>query len=173
MSLDDFVSGLLQPLLVPAHALALLAAALLIGQQQRRLVPSLVFVVALAAGLAALTQGVAQPAALDVLLATAALAGCLVALAVALPTLLSALLAAIIGIALGLDSPPQAISLSAATATLIGTGIGASVALVLIVTITGWLTRGRQRIGVRILGSWIAASAILVLALRYARGMLF
>jgi len=29
------------------------------------------------------------------------------------------------------------------------------------------------RIGARILGSWIAASAVLVLALRFARGQLF
>jgi hypothetical protein len=32
---------------------------------------------------------------------------------------------------------------------------------------------GWQRIGLRIVGSWIAASAILVLALRFERGMLF
>jgi hypothetical protein len=31
------------------------------------------------------------------------------------------------------------------------------------------LPRGVPRIGVRVLGSWIAASAILVLALRFAR----
>jgi hydrogenase/urease accessory protein HupE len=173
MSLDDFVSGLLHPLLVPAHAIAVLAAALLIGQQRRRLVPSAAFVVALAAGLAALTRGVEQPAALDVLLATTALAGGLVALAVALPSPICALLAAIVGATLGLDSPPQAVSLAAATAPLIGNGIGASLALVLIVTVTSCLARGWQRIGVRILGSWITASAMLVLALRCARGMLF
>jgi hypothetical protein len=60
---------------------------------------------------------------------------------------------------------------------LIGTGIGASVALALIVVGASYLVGVRKglvpRIGVRILGSWIAASAVLVLALHFARGQLF
>jgi hypothetical protein len=67
--------------------------------------------------------------------------------------------------------------MSVATLTLIGTGIGASVALALIVVAASLLIGMRKwiapRIGVRILGSWIAASAVLVLALRFARGQLF
>jgi hypothetical protein len=60
---------------------------------------------------------------------------------------------------------------------LIGTGLGASLALALVVAGAGALV-GVQglvwpRIGVRVLGSWIAASATLVLALRFARGQLF
>jgi hypothetical protein len=79
----------------------------------------------------------------------------------------------IAGLALGLDSPPQAISIADATTALIGTGLAACLALAIVVTVTSRLTRGWQRIGPRILGSWIAASAILVLALRFSRGLLF
>jgi hypothetical protein len=39
----------------------------------------------------------------------------------------------------------------------------------MVVAGTSCLTRAWQQIGVRILGSWIAASAILVLALRLVR----
>ena len=49
---------------------------------------------------------------------------------------------------------------------LAGTMITAAVTLILVAAITADRTRDWQRIGIRILGSWIAASAILVLALR-------
>jgi hypothetical protein len=59
---------------------------------------------------------------------------------------------------------------------LIGTGLGASLTLLVISAGTSYLIGVREwiwaRIGGRILGSWIAASAILVLALRFARGQL-
>jgi hypothetical protein len=79
----------------------------------------------------------------------------------------------IAGLALGLDSPPQVVWLADATASLVGTGLSAVLAFALVVLIAAHLTRIWQRIGLRILGSWIAASATLVLALRFARGMLF
>ena len=96
-----------------------------------------------------------------------------VALAIALPQMLAALVAALAGLALSLDSPPQAISLADATTALIGTWFAAMLAFAIVILIAARLTPGWQRIGLRIVGSWIAASAILVLALRFARGMLF
>ncbi len=101
------------------------------------------------------------------------MSGALVALARPLPVLACATLATATGIALGLDSPPRAISLNVAFLTLIGTGLGATLALAVVATATRILTRAWQKIGVRILGSWIAASAVLVLALHLARGRLF
>jgi hydrogenase/urease accessory protein HupE len=171
--MSSFLGGLLHPLAVPAHALALLALGLLIGQQGDRLMPQAAFVAGLVAGLIALALAVGATSAADVLLADAALTGLLVALGRPLPTFVSAPLAATAGIALGLDSPPEVISISAATVMLIGTGLGASLALAIVAAGASRLTRAWQRIGTRILGSWIAASAILVLALRYAREQLF
>ena len=55
----------------------------------------------------------------------------------------------------------------------LGTGLGASLVLALLAGTTRMLTRDWQMIGVRILGSWIVASAVLVLALHLARGQLF
>jgi hypothetical protein len=71
----------------------------------------------------------------------------------------------VIGTAIGLDSPPQGISFSAAMLALIGTAITAIAIVALIAFAGARLTRPWQRIGIRIVGSWIAASAVLVLAL--------
>ena len=167
--MSGFVAGLLHPLALPSHALALLALGLLIGRQTARTRHvSLAAFVASAAG---------QTSAADVLLATAFVSGASAAIARPLPTLACALLAVIAGVALALDSPPEAISIAVATATLVGTGLGASLALAIIVTGMNHLTRVREwnwaRLGARILSSWIAASAILVLAVRFVRGQMF
>ena len=52
---------------------------------------------------------------------------------------------------------------------LIGTGIGASIALTLAVAGAARMARDWQQIGVRVLGSWTAASALLAIAVRFAR----
>ena len=171
--MSGLIGGLLHPLAAPAHVLALLAIGLLIGQQRSRLLPLAAFLTGLAAGLSALVFAVATTSAANVLLGAAALSGLLVVLARPLPAFVSAPLAAIVGIALGLDSPPAAISIAVAIAMLIGTGISASLAVAVVAVGTSYLARTWQQIGVRILGSWIAASAILVLALRFVRGQLF
>jgi urease accessory protein len=176
--MSAFVRGMLQPLALPTHALALLALGLLISQQhaRRRLLLSAAFVAGLAAGLAAIALAVGPTPAADVVLAAAGLAGLLVAIGRPLPALGCALLVAVAGAALGLDSPPQATSIAAGTIMLIGTGSGASLALAFVVAGAGALAGAQglawPRIGVRVLGSWIAASAMLVLALRFARGQL-
>ena len=170
--MSHLLGGLLHPIAVPAHAIALLALGLLISQQRvrARVVAIVLFVVALIAGLGAIVGGVGPTSALDVLLAATALTGLLVALGRPMPIAVCAPLAAIIAGTLGLDSPPEVLAISDATMMLIGTGIGAAVALAIVVLCASYLTAQWQRIGMRILGSWIAASAILVLALRFARG---
>ena len=170
--MSALIGGLL-PLAVPAHILALLALGLLIGQQRAVLLTSGAFVAGLAAGLAAIAFAVGPTPAIDVLLAVTALAGALVALARPLPTLVAMALAAVGGIALGLDSPPETISVAAGRAMLVGTWVGAGLVLTLVATGVSYLTLWWQRLGARIVGSWVAASAILVLALRFARGLMF
>jgi urease accessory protein len=174
MSFDAFVGGFLNPLTVPAHLVVLLGLGLLVGGRRGggAVVPLSAFVLGLAAGLAAIARGAGQTPAIDILLAATVVSGLLVSLAIALPDALCAGLALVTGVALGLDSPPQAISLASATTALVGTGLSACLALALVAAGARACTVDWQRIGLRILGSWIAASAILVLALRFARGML-
>jgi urease accessory protein len=172
--MSSLLAGLLHPLAVPAHVVALLALGLLIAQQRAgvRRVSLLAFIVGLAAGLTAIALGIGPTPAADVLLAAAAVTGLLIALAWPVPAPGCAALAVAAGGALGLDSPPEVISLSAAALMLIGTGLGACLALAAVVAGVCRLTRAWQLIGVRILGSWMAASALLVLALHFARGQL-
>jgi urease accessory protein len=161
--------GLLQPLTVPAHVLALVALGLCIGQHgaARRAVMA-AFAAGLAGGLIAIA-GAARPTfAVDVLLVATVLAGGAAAMARPLPVLVSVSLAAIMGAALGLDSPPQAISLTSAHLALLGTGLGAWLLLALVSAGTR-LLGGALRAAPRILGSWAAASAIMGLALRLGR----
>ena len=73
------------------------------------------------------------------------------------------------GSALALNAPPHEITIANAVASQVGLALAAIVVLALVTAIAMLARRPWQRIGVRILGSWIAASAILVLALRLAR----
>ncbi|MEA2963733.1 MAG: hypothetical protein QOI46_3831, partial [Alphaproteobacteria bacterium] len=144
--MSGFVAGLLHPMALPAHALALLALGLLIGRQtaRTRRVSLAAFVAGAAVGLTAIAFGVGQTPAVDVLLATAFVSGASAAIARPLPTLACAMLAVIAGVALALDSPPEAVSIAVATATLVGTGLGASLALAIIVIGTNYLSRARE-----------------------------
>ena len=162
--------GLLHPFFVPAHLLALIGLGLLIGQQERgRRALELNFVVALMAGLVAIALAAGPSRANDVLIVSAVVSGLLAAWARPLPQQIGWPLAAVTGAAIGLDSPPEVIDLTTATVMLIGTGCGASMLLVVIAEGTAVLRRDWQRIGVRVAGSWTAAAAILVLALRLAK----
>jgi urease accessory protein len=163
--LQAFVDGLLNPLTTPAHGLALLALALLMAQQPQRFVVLVVFALALAAGFLAIVLAVETTPARMVLLAVAAILGVMVAAAWA-PKPLTWLLTAMTGAALALDSPPQAVTIVEAYATLGGTAVGACAMLVVVAAIAGHTNADWQRLGLRILGSWIAASAILVLAVQ-------
>jgi hypothetical protein len=59
------------------------------------------------------------------------------------------------------------VTLSEAYATIAGTALGACAMPVVVAAVAGHANAHWQRVGVRILGSWIAASAILVLAVQF------
>ncbi|MGE0849440.1 MAG: HupE/UreJ family protein [Hyphomicrobiaceae bacterium] len=166
----SFSEGLLHPLLVPAHALAVLGLGLLIGQQafsMRRLAIAS-YVAGLGTGFAALIAAVAPILAGEVLLASAAMSGALVALARPLPLPAGCVLATIAGAALAFDSSPGGISIPQANVALTGTFFGAVFLLLAVVISSGPLRGERWRIGARIAGSWVSASAMMVLALTLA-----
>jgi urease accessory protein len=138
---------------------------LLLARQPQRRAGVLIFALALAAGFGAIVLAVETTPARIVLLAVAVALGAMVAAAWA-PKLLAWLLAVIAGAALALDSPPQAVMITEAYMTLAGTAVGACAMLVLVSAIASHASADWQRLGLRILGSWIAASAILVLAVQ-------
>jgi len=164
--IGTFYNGLLHPALVPAHLLGLAAVGLLIGQNapsaSRLALPAF----AVAAAFALVVTFIA-PRALPAwpLLATALAGGLAVAVGWSGSFALTVALAVFAGALIAFDSAPDGIPVQEVWIALAGTSIG----MVLLVTYFGglaaWFDRPWQKIAVRAAGSWIAASALLVLAL--------
>ena len=165
-----FLNGFLHPLLVPSHALSLLAFGLMTGQQPSRIFLAALFPVALIGGILLIIYAVFPIDLVPlVLLASGACAGLLTALAQPLPRIIPALILIAGGLALIIDSVPSVVSKLDTLLALAGTVLTATLTLGLAAWLASILTRDWQRIGVRIVGSWTAASALLVLALMIAR----
>jgi urease accessory protein len=163
------VSGLTQ-FFLPTHLLAIVALGLLIGQGARDLPIQLAcLALGLAIGSVMIALAMRETPAAIALLGLTAAAGLAVVLAWTPPAFLVGAVLTIAGAGLALNTPPQALTIPVAIVEQIGTAMAALVTLALVAFGAARATRSWQRIGVRILGSWIAASAILVLALRLAR----
>jgi urease accessory protein len=157
--------------LSPTNLLALVAIALFAGQQGARagVAFAAVFAIGVAMGAFVIASAYRDfPAALTQL-GIAALAGILVAAAYRPPLLVTGILVFAGGEALALNTPPQAITVSGAIASQVGTGVAAVIAFLAIALTASAANRPWHGIALRVVGSWIAASAILVLALRLAR----
>jgi hydrogenase/urease accessory protein HupE len=166
---DGFTGGLLHPFFVLGHALAIIATGLLIAQQAQRWLLRTAFVFGFAVGSVAIATAYVPTLADVMLLVLALVAGALVALGKPLPPLLSGLLAVAVGGAIALDSPPDAITVREAIETQLGTFCSATVFLYAMSEAASRLKQHWQHIGVRIVGSWIAASAVLALTLQFAK----
>jgi hypothetical protein len=155
---------------VPAHVLVIGALGLLCAQLAepvaRRTVAA--FLLGLLLGLAALALPQAPGSAAAALLSGAATLGLLVAMgapSAAWPVLSA--LAALLGVCLGLDSAPESAAGTLEWAlTLAGQAVGAGLMLSASMLLASRLEpQAWQRVARRVLGSWIAASAMMVLAL--------
>lgn len=167
VGVGGFWGGVAHPLLVPAHALALVALALMLGQTPRHRVGLWLFAAGLLAGIGLIVAAFAIVTDQAVLV-VAVIAGLAAALGRPLP-LVAGALAATAGVVIMLDSVPQDISMWATFLALVGTATSAILAVTILAELARRLGRPWQRIGLRILGSWAAASAILVLGLRLIR----
>jgi hydrogenase/urease accessory protein HupE len=170
--IGNFYGGLLHPVFVPAHALLLSALGLLLGQQEpeENLFPLLAFLTCALAGL--VIAGNASGGEFETLqLLGAAAIGLLVAINPRIPVLLRALGGAFAGLLIGLDSDQADLAGAPLLASLIGTGLGMSVFLLCIMSFASYFkARQWQQIGIRVIGSWITASAVLVLSLSLVGG---
>ena len=166
-----FYGGLLHPLFVPTHAIAVLSLGLLIGPQMPhgRWPVALAYAAGLGIGFAAMILAFAPRFSAEALLAITAIVGALVALARVLPWPVTCVLALAVGIALALDSSPGGISVREANVIIVGTFCGAVILLWVILVVVASFRREWQKLGMRILGSWIAASAVLGLVWQLAR----
>jgi hypothetical protein len=170
------IVGLLHPLATPVHVIALAGLALIAPRSKRKAAfagsaVEVVFAVGLAIGLATLVEGAGETLAAEGLLAGATLCGVMAASGLRASVALTLPVAFLSGIALGLDSPPDAISLGEAVATLIGIACGAVVALALMASLASRMGRVWQGVLLRVAGSWVAAIALLALVARWGGGL--
>lgn len=167
-----FYSGALHPFVSPAHLIVLLALGLRFGQTAQQHTrqakhATLALLLALVAGLCLHTWA-GDPDTDRILLACAALAGLAVATARAMPAAVDVALGLIVGAAVGLSSGPSGVEGRTYVMMLLGTGL-ASIGLTAYVTVmVSIIQRAWLRVAVRVLGSWLAAAALLVLALGLA-----
>lgn len=165
-----FLGGTAQ-FFIPSHLLAVAALGLLAGQHAQRFPLRVLatFTIGLIAGSLMVASAIRQnPASLG-LLSLAAVAAGLVVLAWDVSDWLVGLMAFATGSVLPLNAPPHEITIADAVASQVGFAVAAVAVLVLVMVVAALAGRPWQRIGVRIAGSWIAASAIMVLALRLFR----
>jgi urease accessory protein len=174
--LTGFAGGLVHPLVVPAHALALAGLGFLIAQQGYGRSVAVALAIGLVAGLGVLWFGVVPRYAAVTVLVCAGIAGLALAWdrtrGWALPEKEARVLALVAGFAVGLDSPPEVVSLSVANRMLAGAGIGALLVTLAVAFAAGRLA-GPQAIGwrptaVRVLGAIFAVAAFVGWGLRLA-----
>lgn len=168
--IGGFAGGLLHPLLVPAHTLSLIALGLLAGRfpsaTQARLLA--VFAVAALVAFALIAMAYSATQAETLILCLGAAIGLLLAADLIPPFPVAASLTAFIAGAIIVDSVPPVLSVSETMLSLAGTALAAMALAAASAWLSGALPSRIRTIAVRIAGSWIAASAIMVLALRLA-----
>jgi hypothetical protein len=167
MGIEGVLGGFLHALLIPEHGMSLVALGLTLGreEQHKRRYGLLLFTAALAAGLLAVGLGAEATLAGDGLLAATGILALLVAVAW-MPAPLYWSLIVVVGVTFALDSKPDVTATAELARMLIGSGLGGALALTFVAE-ASFLSRGAaQHIAARVLGSWIAAIAILDLTLR-------
>ena len=168
--ISDFYNGLLHPVLVPAHLLVLIALGLLIAQkgifQNRIAFPA--FFTASLVGLIIAWFSASGELQL-VLLGVAAVVGLVVASNWPVGRYVSATAAALAGLLICIDSTQETLSGREKLVTFVGTGVGVNLLFVYSIGVVDYFSKKDwQKIGVRVIGSWVAASSLLVLALSYS-----
>jgi urease accessory protein len=172
MGIGGVFGGVIHALLVPEHGLTLLALGLVLGRQKddARRSGALVFAAMLICGLVAAALIGEETVAADLLLLATGTLGLLIAAAWMPPRLVLGL-AALAGLMLALDSKPDGTSAVESTRMLIGSGLGAAVALAVVAEGSVYLRGHALLIAARVAGSWIAAIGIMVLSLRIVTRM--
>jgi len=168
--IGNFYNGLLHPLFVPAHLLLLIALGLFIGQKgmYENRAAFAVFLVTTAIGLIGAWFSVGGEMDI-VLLSAAAIIGLLLASNLSIGLYFSAIIAALVGLLVGIDSAQETLSGTVKLVTLFGSGVGINLLLLYSMGFADYFNKKPwQKIGVRVIGSWVAASSLLVLALSYS-----
>lgn len=168
----DMANGALHPLISPAHMLILVGLALVLGQQVpfELKIPVRIFapvsaVALMLTMLLSLTE-VWPP----LLLGLALCLGTIVGLELRLPRLVLALLCAVVAIGIGVDSAVESESTGTKVKALLGTWLAINaIVFYLAICVSNGANKKWARTGIRVIGSWIIAISLMVLAFTLAK----
>ena len=170
--MGEFASGLLHPLTTPSHVLILLGLGLMLGQRSPLSLkpPMLVFIPVSGLALALTTMGWVKTIYPPILVCIALCAATLVALEKCPSPFAMAALLAVAALAIGLDSAVEAGSAAVVVKTLLGNWVCLIVVLCDVAIYVSYCTQKKWlQVGVRVLGSWIIAISLLVLAFSFRK----
>ncbi len=167
-----FYAGAAHPFLAWDHLLLLLAIGLLLGRRPKRdaAVPLLVLALALLAALVAGAIDLGPSVVPGFILGLGILSGVLLASGMAPPIIGMILLAAATGFGVGLDTDVpilNAFSNLDQYTTYIGVFVAVAVIVLDMMALSLVVRRAPFTIGLRVIGSWIAAVCLMVLALQF------
>ncbi len=163
----DVANGALHPLMTPAHLLVILSLGLLLGQRipLNLKTPFRIFAPISAAALLLTLGGWVEQVSQPVLISIALAISALVAMEMKIPAWLGGGFCAAAAVAIGLDSGVGGGPSMSAFKTLAGTWLSLNAAVFyLAVCASNAEDRKWARVGIRVLGSWIIAIALMVLA---------
>jgi urease accessory protein len=164
--LGDFGGGFVHPLIEPAHLVALIALALLVGQRGVMASKGSLIGLAAASAIGLLCACFDWPSDTDnLLLGAAAITGVAVMVARPVPAAMCAVVGAWIGFGIGVGTVPEGLSGSVRVMSLLGTWLGVNFCALCAATFIQEGRRPWMRVLVRVAASWMTACAVLVLAL--------
>ena len=165
--IGGFYNGLLHPVLVPAHLLLIVAFGLFLGQQGSKRIELALGIFAAAAFVGLALAWFSIGAEMETLgLALSAAIGLLVATSPQLAFPWCVAVALLAGLFLGVDSAQQELSGKDKLVTLFGTGVAIYFLVLFPMALAEHFKKKVwQKIGIRVVGSWVAASSLLVFAL--------
>jgi hydrogenase/urease accessory protein HupE len=165
--IGNLFNGILHPVLTPSHLLLLIAVNLFFGQKgfketEKALLASIAAVV-----LGLVTSGLSPGPQVEIfILVWSAMTGLLVAASAKLRTYWYFVVGMVAGFSLGFDSAQESLSGKDSIIALFGSGVGIYFFSLYPFGFAEFCNnRNWLRIGIRVIGSWIAASSLLVLAL--------
>lgn len=170
-NIGELANGAAHPLMTPAHLLILLGLGLWVGQHSTMNLKPFVMVyvpltgVALALTLTGFIAGVYQP----ILICLALCVATLVVLEKSIPPVAAGVLFAVAALALGFDSAVEGGITTALLKSLLGTWSCLVVAVFTLSYYISLCTKMWMRVGIRVLGSWIIAISLLVLAFSFRK----
>lgn len=162
--MNHFYSGMVHPVLVPAHVIALAVSGLWIGLGPGDDKTHITLLGAAAVGLI-LGIFVTLPAMEQFVLTLATVMAIAVALHWLGPSAVRLGVVACLGVLLGLDSKPDGLSGSQLWISLGGTWLTIALIVAAMILLCQVAVRSWQRIALRVIASWLAASALVVVAL--------